>query len=253
MEQPPTAAWPSSWLRPTSGGSWTEKTIYYFGAVRNDGFQPGPDLLLRKGILYGTTISGGLFNAGTVFQLKAKPGLWTETILYNFPGNESSSNFKGSAPYGGLIFDSAGNLYGTTTYGGGTCWCGTVYELSPPTVAGNPWTENTLYAFTNSSDGENPFAALWRNSLGNLYGTTSGGGKTSQSTLGLVFKLKPPVVSGGPSTLIVLHYFGGGAHDGAHPYSALTWLNGLLYGTTENGGQNITPDIKAGTVFSVVP
>jgi hypothetical protein len=152
-----------------------------------------------------------------------------------------------------VIADSEGNLYGTTTYGGGTCWCGTAYELSPPTVAGNPWTENTLYAFSNSSDGENPFAALWRDSLGNLYGTTSGGGKTSQSTLGLVFKLKPPVASGGPWTFIVLHYFSGGAHDGAHPFSALTWLNGLLYGTTENGGQNITPDIKAGTVFSVVP
>jgi uncharacterized repeat protein (TIGR03803 family) len=242
----------------TSGGSWTEKVLYDFGAA-NDGVTPAPDLLLRNGILYGTTLRGGSFNGGTVFELVRKPGLWTETILYNFPESGGINPPQSSGPYGGLIADSAGNLYGTTFYSGNTplcgqVGCGTIYELSPPVVAGNPWVENTLYAFTNPSDGERPYAALWRDKLGNLYGTATGGGKNAQSTQGSVFKLKPPALSGRPWTFVVLHYFRGATvGDGANPYSALTFVNGVLYGTTSNGGTIYTGVRTGGTVFSVVP
>jgi hypothetical protein len=97
-----------------------------------------------------------------------------ETVLYTFQGGSD-----GSSPIGDLIFDSAGNLYGTTQYGGGgSCslngyqGCGTVFELSPNGNGG--WTETILYSFQDSSDGEQPSAGLIFDGAGNLYGTTSG-------------------------------------------------------------------------------
>jgi len=181
-----------------------------------------------------------------------KPGLWTETILYSFTGGSD-----GSEPYGGLIADNAGNLYGTAFAGGNiaSCGtgCGTIYELSPPATAGNPWTETTLHAFTSPGEGKNPFGGLWSDKGGNLYGTTTTGGRNT-GTFGSVFKLKPPAVSGGVWTLAVLYYFrGASVGDGANPYTALISVNGALYGTTLNGGKVYTETRTGGTVFSIVP
>ena len=83
----------------TVGAKWAERVLYLFNAYTNDGRSPGADLLLRGGVLYGTTWVGGAYEGGTVFQLTRKPGLWTETILYNF--TRGSDGFE---PRGGLIF-----------------------------------------------------------------------------------------------------------------------------------------------------
>ncbi len=238
----------------TSASAWKLKVLYNFLATSNsDGVTPGGDLLLRNGVLYGTTTLGGAADCGTVFKLTGKPGLWTETILYNF-----TCGSDGSDPNGELIADSAGNLYGTTAGTNSQFHCSescrpTIYELSPPATAGDPWIETTLHDFINPGDGDSPEGALWRDSIGNLYGTAFAGGKGS-SNLGTVFKLKIPAVAGGPWTFAVLHYFRSAAFgDGANPYSGLAFFKGKLYGTTENGGKIYKGTQTGGTVYSVVP
>jgi uncharacterized repeat protein (TIGR03803 family) len=120
----------------------------------------------------------------------------TETILYNFSGGSD-----GSQPYGGLIFDSAGNLYGTT-YQGGTSNAGAVYQLTPG--QSGTWTENVLYSFAGGADGLGPQSDLNFDQAGNLYGTTNNGGSPGN---GIVFQLTPPTERGGMWTETVLHRF----------------------------------------------
>jgi hypothetical protein len=123
-----------------------------------------------------------------------------------------------------------------------------VFELSPPAVAGGEWQEATLYAFKGLSDGARPFGPLWRDSLGDLFGTTTIRGVKKQNGAGTVFKLKAPTVSGGAWTFVLLHDFGASSSDdGIYPPGGLILQNGLLYGTTQFGG------IGRGVVFSVVP
>ena len=127
----------------------------------------------------------------TAFELiKPHPGgNWTEQVLHDFGGDND-----GFAPYAGLIFDAAGNLYGTTYYGGtsgqhcngGSERCGIAFELTPS--AGGGWTETVLHDFGNGSDGADPYAGLILDSVGNLYGTTQHGGANGYGT---VFELTP--------------------------------------------------------------
>jgi hypothetical protein len=150
-------------LASTASAEWKEKVLYSFQGGTSDGSVPAGGVVFdRAGNLYGATTGGGPGSCapignecGTVFQLTppAKKGdLWTETILYQFKGEGSQD---GSAPAGGVILDAAGNIYGTTAYGGtGDCvllgvkaGCGTVYELSPPKQKGGPWTERLRYSF----------------------------------------------------------------------------------------------------------
>lgn len=223
-----------------SGGLWAERILHNFGAVAHDGVSPGPDLLLQGGVLYGTTQGSGGSGSGTFFQLVRKPGQWTETILYTFTRGVSG------VPYGGMVADSGGSFYGAAHDGGSApCGCGTIYKLSPPVGAGDPWQETTLYTFTGGSDGASPVAALWRDKLGDLYGTTLGGNHSA----GTVFKLVPPAGLGEAWTLVVLHSFGSPAGAATGSSSALTMLEGVLYGTTSTGG--VGSDL--GRVFSVVP
>lgn len=172
----------------------------------------------------------------------------TETVLYAFNGSPD-----GSAPSGGLEFDSAGNIYGTTVLGGTHCLaqggCGTVYELTP---SANGYTESVLYTFCTTGnrytcpDGAQPLGGLILDKSGNLFGTTSLGGRGQ----GTVFELSPPVIPGGAWTETVLWAFGGHKGDGAGPYQGK--LNrdaaGNLYGTTELGGSH-----GLGTVFELTP
>jgi len=237
-------------LKPRVGFNslWVEKVLYSFGSVANDGTNPSPNIVFRDGVIYGTTTGGC---CGAVFELVNHSGVWTESILYRFTGVE------GAEPIGGVVLDPAGNLYGPL-YGSGSdpCSCGSVYELSPAAVAGDPWQETTLYTFTYHGDGGYPGGRLWRDKLGDLFGTANEGGiKTGvgDQTYGTVFKLKAPAVSGGAWILQPLHDFGGmPANDGSLPEGQLTLVNGLLYGTTQLGGNNFTPG-GGGTVFSVVP
>src|ERR1019366_2578878 len=230
-------------LTPAAGGGWTETVLHNFGNG-TDGATPYAGLIFdAAGNLYGTTQYGGTYGVGTVFELTpAGGGSWTEKVLYSFNHNGAD----GGVPAAGLIFDAAGNLYGTTVNGGtgSNCvlGCGTVFELTP--AAGGGWTEQVLHSFNNNgADGSTPFAGLIFDAAGNLYGTTFAGGTYGYGT---VFELTP--AAGGGWTETVLHNFGNGT-DGTAPYAGLIFdAAGNLYGTTFVGGT-----YGYGTVFEVTP
>ncbi|MGC1788118.1 MAG: choice-of-anchor tandem repeat GloVer-containing protein [Terriglobales bacterium] len=234
----------------------------------------------RAGNLYGTSRNGGLLGAGTVFELSPNgSGGWYETVLYNFTGSQD-----GGTPYSNVVFDSLGNLYGTTENGGNnTCsgypGCGVVYELSPN---GTNWTETVLYSFTGGTDGSLPFAGLIFDAKGNLFGTTayengtvfelspSGGGWTEktiyQSASGYagltmdaagnlygvgqstVFELSPNGSGGWNPT--VIYTFANARDDGSQPQGTLVFGKaGNLFGTTLYGGARL----HYGTVYELSP
>jgi len=225
----------------------TETVLHSFANEPGDGNYADAGLIFdSSGNLYGTTVSGGAHYGGTVFELTAAG---TEKILYGFGGQPD-----GSGPYGGVIFDDAGNLYGTTSYGGASkCSnayvCGTVFEL---TADG---TETILHSFGGGygekADGTDPMAGLIFDNAGNLYGTTSYGGNLDCGAYGCgtVFKLTPKAK--GKDKVVykekVLYRFGRYAGDGQDPYAGLIFDDaGNLYGTTFDGGY-----YGYGTVFEL--
>jgi hypothetical protein len=239
------------------GDSWTETVLYVFqGNAKNDGASPFGGLVIdRPGNLYGTTAYGGTgdcvlagskVGCGTVFEMSPptqKGGAWTETVLYSFPTSK-----QGYVPWGDLVFDKSGNLYGSTIFGGGkgtTCdpfyqYCGAVFELSPPKTKGSKWTEKVLHSFAGGSDGAEPNGDLVLDSNGAVYGTTSYGGNQGCKTdsgigCGTAFGLKPSANKDLPWTEEKLHIFTGGT-DGGSPLAGLTFgKDGDLYGTTGGG------------------
>jgi uncharacterized repeat protein (TIGR03803 family) len=227
-----------------SNGNWTETVLYSFAGAK-DGGQPHAGLILdAAGNLYGTTALGGggscSVGCGTVFELKPSSSGWTETVLYTFTGDSD-----GRAPYARLVFDAAGNLYGTTLYGGkvGTICssgCGTVFQLSP---SASQWKETVLHAFAGGDDGSFPYSGLTLDAVGRLYGATQAGGANADGT---VFKLTSG--SGGVWTESVIHTFTGG-NDGKNPVSDLI-VDGVgnLYGTASQSGA-----AGYGMVFELVP
>ena len=217
----------------------TQTVVHTFRSGGNDGLGAfGRVISDAAGNLYGTTALGGTAGAGIVFEF-TKPqssGSWTETVLYNFAGGND-----GAQPYGGVIFDAAGNLYGTT-YQGGPSNAGTVYELSPPSGRGGTWTETVLYSFAGGSDGLGPQGDLIFDASENLYGTTDNGGSPGN---GIVFELTPG--SGGTWTETVLHRFL--TNEGTSPRAAVVFdAKGSLYGTLANDGE-----FGAGSVFRLKP
>jgi len=210
-------------LSPGTGGAWTETLLYSFTGG-SDGSLPTAGVIFdASGNLYGTTGDGGSDGQGVVFKLSpGAGGAWTETVLHNF----ISQTADGTHPGRGVVFDSAGNLYGTTTTGG-TSNDGVVYELSPG--AGGAWTETLPHTFTGGSDGLVPLCDLVLDSSGNIYGTTTDGGSSS---VGTVFKLTK---SGSSWTEQILYNFTGGA-SGKEPYAGVIFdSSGNLYGTTTAG------------------
>jgi uncharacterized repeat protein (TIGR03803 family) len=185
-----------------------------------------------SGNLYGTTRTGGTSNTGTVFELAPQAdGSWTETVLHNF------QHSGGTLPNAGVIFDAAGNLYGTTPSNGDTCGCkyGTVFQLTRGTHG--TWTATTLHTFVGT-DGDAPMGVTL-DAAGKLYGVTFVGGSSND---GVVFRLSPS--SGGKWVETGLHVFGG--KDGAGPVGALIVdTSGNLYGASGYGG----PTNNDGTVF----
>jgi uncharacterized repeat protein (TIGR03803 family) len=185
--------------------------------------------------LIGTTSSGGTDSQGTVFELVESAGKWTKTVLHSF----DHSKAEGASPVGTLVQDSAGNLYGTTIYGGSGY--GTVFKLD---TKGN---FTVLYRFTGPPDGAYPYAGLVLDAKGNLYGTTQGGGracKFNQGNCGVIFKVNPSGVE------TVLHTFTGGQDGGVPGNGALVRDQvGDLYGTTQFGGRKDTTG--SGTVFEL--
>jgi uncharacterized repeat protein (TIGR03803 family) len=224
--------------------NWILTPLYAFKGG-NDGKYPYAEVIRdASGALYGTTGQGGSSNWGTVFKLiSPSPAVpssviapWTESILYNF-----TNGSDGGWPYSGVVLDQAGNLYGTTFYGGlydcGSTGCGTVYKVAP---LDGGWTESVLHAFTGA-DGFYPYAGVVFDEAGNLYGTTNNG----PNECGNVFQLTP---SGSGWTLAVLHSFSVDG-DGCGPAGGVIFDKaGNLYGTTTNDGFS-----WHGTVFELSP
>ena len=245
-------------LAPNSGGSWTESVLYRF-AGGNDGANPYAGLILdAAGNLYGTTSSGGANGfGGTVFKLTPnKDGTWSESVLYSFCSFTNCTD--GGFPYAGVILDHAGNLYGTTVYGGnsanncngGNLNCGVVYKLTPK--SGGGWTESVLYNFTGGSDGGAPPGGLIFDQSGNLYGTAQESNAGScRFGCGVVFQLTPQ--SNGSWTESVLHSFTGGG-DGGIPAGGLIFdAKGNLYGATVLGGHIGRCSVGCGVAFELTP
>jgi uncharacterized repeat protein (TIGR03803 family) len=144
---------------------WTESVLYTFTGNSFGEFPFFGDLVFdQAGNLYGTTIEGGSNGQGVVYELSPSAGGWAEVVIYNMAGQTS-----GYFPYSGVIFDSAGNLYGTTSMGGAYNY-GAVYQLTP---SGAEWIEHTVYSFQNNGDGSIPVGGLIVDHSGNLYGTTA--------------------------------------------------------------------------------
>jgi len=213
-------------LAPGAKGTWTETVLHNFN--NSDGFFPYAGLTFdRAGNLYGTTLYGGAYGYGTVFQLAlGASGTWIETVLYSF----SSNSTDGAYPYGGVLFDAAGALYGTT-YSGGAYGYGTVFQLA--TGTNGTWIEKVLHSFGNSKskDGINPYDDLVLDGAGNMYGTTYSGGTYRYGT---IFRLAQ--MSRGKWRETVLHSFNMGK-GGAYPYGDVIFDSaGNMYGTTYSGG-----------------
>src|SRR5271166_28968 len=199
------------------GAGWISTSLYAFHGA--DGNQPWSGVVFGpNGTLYGTTFYGGPVDQGTVFNLRPSPRActavrcpWIETVLHNFQG---AGTYPG---YGDLVFDQAGNLYGTTALGGSGY--GVVYELTPS------GTFSVLYVF-HGSDGKNPLGGVIFDSAGNLYGTTELGGSKDYGT---VFQLVP---ANGGWTEKVLYSFQNGS-DGSFLLAGLILdPSGNLYGAS---------------------
>jgi len=207
----------------------SESVLYNFCSQSScvDGYIPYGSLVADGlGNLYGTTYYGGANNLGSVFELTNNKGTWSETVLYSFTGY---NNGDGQNPFSGLVFDKAGNLYGTTVYGGASNQ-GSVFELSN---SGGTWKETVLHSFDDISgdDGYYSYSTLTFDAAGNLYGTTQAGGKFGGGT---IFQLK---ASKGKYTYKVIHGFATSSSAAYYPYAGVVvGKNGYLYGTTYYGG-----------------
>lgn len=254
-------------LTPHSGGQWTETTLHSFTGP--DGSGPAAGLMMDgKGNLFGTTLSGGNYGDGVVFELQPVSSGWNFSVIHNF-NYDGVTNFDGAWPAAPVSLDTKGNLYGTTLQGGtGQCnaafatkqpvappkgqtyySCGTVFELSPQ--GNGTWSEKVIHSF-QGTDGGWPVAGVIFDRKANVYGTTamgaiggSGCPGVEVSGCGVVFEL---VRSGGGTwTENVLYEFTNG-DDGAEPYGGLRFdAAGNLYGTTQGAFQ------EGGSVFELSP
>lgn len=244
-------------LTPKADGGWTERVLYNFCSVTNcaDGGRPAAGLIFDStGNIYGTAVEGGSGFSGVVFELTPNAhGSWSETVLYSFCSVTNCAD--GWFPLAGLIFDTKGNLYGTTELGGkgATCYssCGTVFELTPH--SNGSWTEKVLHSFCAGQscrlDGQFLRSGLTFDGAGNLYGTTQSGGASYGGT---VFKLTPK--TNGSWTEKILYSFAGG-DDGAEPLASVIFDQaGNLYGTTGAGGDPSYCERQGcGAVFKLAP
>jgi uncharacterized repeat protein (TIGR03803 family) len=217
---------------PERGNSWTQHILYSFQPFQSgDGAFPSGGLVRdSNGNFYGVTGQGGVNNLGAVYEISPPAvagGVWTETVLFSFDGTH------GNIPEGALLIGAGGVLYGTTAAGGDSGF-GFVYELDPPSVAGSPWTETVLHAFTGGVDGISPESGVIMDKKGRLLGEA---GNT-------IFRLTPSRTAGKPWKETVLHTFTG--PDGLVATGPLTLSNNVVYGTTAEGGA-----FGIGTVFQL--
>jgi hypothetical protein len=241
-------------LTPPAGNEteWKETVLYTFGDNGpNDAEKPDAALVMdANGAIYGTTQFGGPGVVGTVWKLTPPAEgrtAWTESIVHGFSGAD------GFRPFGPVLIDAKGAIYGTTIQGGpdpncafGTFTCGVVYKLTPPKKGQTEYTATVLHQFGNAGDGASPSFGLVADAQGNLFGTT-GNGPGNNGVLGTVFELSPPAGGGKAWTEKVLHTFTGGS-DGKTPSGGLVLSDGALFGMAEAGG-----DFLGGTLFMVRP
>ena len=212
--------------------TWNFTFIYGFGGSADGGTPRYGDLTFdQAGNMYGTGSLGGDNNSdGVVFKAVGSGSSWTESAIYTFAGTPD-----GSRPYAGVIFDSTGNLFGTTSKGGSSN-NGTIFELMP---SGGGWTEHVIYNFSGGADGGFPVGGLISDGVGNFYGTTASGGANGGGT---VFELSP---NGSGWTFTTLYSFTGSGQCG--PWGSVTFdSSGNLYGTTQCDGAN-----AKGSVFKL--
>ena len=224
---------------------WTKETLLSLGCNSSGGVYPwGPLTLDATGAVLGTTASNGQ-TAGTVFRLSPPApggGAWTRTVLHSLDGLT-----EGTDPFGGVVRDPNGNLFGATTNGYVGHNNGTVFELSPPAAGSTAWRSTTLYAFSSGAGFYGPRSRLLRDADGTLYGSCDFGGPLGY---GGVFRLRPPLVAGGAWRYDTLFAFDGA--DGISP-GALAHLDGTeaVYGVTRSGLSNGAG--FDGTVFKLEP
>lgn len=241
-------------LSPGATGAGYSETVLHVFKSGADGNSPNSTLLQIGSDLYGTTAIGGANcqypnGCGTVFKLSTAGAT---TILYRFNGVD------GYTPVGGVVADSHGNLFGTTTYGGGAAacpyfaGCGTAYEL---VRKGSSYTYKVLYRFQGTTDGSGPGSGLLLEN-GTLFGTTlasggsgSGAPNCYSAACGTAFALVP---NGKQYRFVLLHAFAGG-RDGNIPTGLVAGPNGTFYGTTAYGGGGncgaLTRDGGCGVIF----
>lgn len=258
-------------LSPPAGGKgiWTETVLHSFGTGKDGQFPRSGIAIDTAGNLYGTTVAGGGSEAacpadttrkipagcGVVFRLSRAGGGWSETILDALAGQPHHP----AIPYGGLLLDKAGNIYGTSSAGGSQTATnyltgeGTVFMLLPPVAPNTVWKETVLHSFGAAGDGVEPSAGLTLDPMGNLYGTTILGG-IGFGSVGTAFELSPPAAGKTVWKETVLASF---LYTGTNGYGVESQLlrgaKGVLYGTTFTGNSTTKPNTGYGTVFQVTP
>jgi hypothetical protein len=222
-------------LTPVSHGPWILSVVHRFSTTAAVGFSPSAPVMDGMGNFYGTTLLGGTFGYGGVFNLTSDSKGWHLSVLHIF-GSSSNDGLTPSS----LILDKHGDLYGTTAYGG--TFAGVVFKLTHG--SGGQWTESILYDFKDRQDGGYPLGGLLFDKAGNLIGTTAGGGGGNcLGYCGVVFQLTPTSQGGWKES--VLHEFIK-FEDGQFPDSVLVDSTGNLYGTTLEGGGTQCPEAGAG-------
>jgi uncharacterized repeat protein (TIGR03803 family) len=241
----------------TKGGKWTEKVLYGFKSGK-DGANPNGGLVFdAKDAIYGTTQFGGYHQGqcdrgvgyegcGTVFALKPpakEGGDWSESVHHRFEGSPRD----GLGPNGCLAQGKDGSLYGTTI-GGGSDEDGVVFRLIPSVNNRNSWKESLIHVFTGAEDGQGPWAGLVQGPDGNFYGSAGG----SPSRGGVVFRMRPPALTGGVWSFDVLYSFTG-SPDGYDPLELTIVKGGVIFGVTAYGGTGQACQGGCGTVFEISP
>jgi len=214
-------------LAATAAWSATTTKLLYSFAGDADGEYTDTELVMDSaGNLYGSSVQGGTFGSGTVFQIT--PG-GVHTVLYNFTGATD-----GGEPYKGVTLDAQGNLYGTAVTGGaGSCegGCGVIFELLN---SGGAWTFHVIHTFSGGFDGSGPGSPITVDRFGNLYGTTPTAGANG---MGTIYRMNRE--SSGAWKFRVIHTFTGGPDGGGGSAGRVLFDNaGNLYGVCTVGGKN---------------
>ena len=169
-------------LHPMSGGDWRLGVLYAFRGSPDAGFPYGALATDGAGNLYGTSYYDGAYDFGAVYELSpARNASWTEKVLYSFKGGSD-----GSGPISNVVFDPAGNLYGTTSEGGGVHGSGAIFELSPG--SGGAFTETIVHRFAGPPDAAFPYNGMASDHNGHFFGTTVHGGADDE---GAVYEFTP--------------------------------------------------------------